>query len=420
MTYWMVALGSGGDVYPQIAIGTALRRRGHRVAVISSAHFEASVRRAGLEFTSCGTADRARETLENPDLFKFGRGFRVLFDEILKVTPEVYRIIAANYVPGETVLIGGFAAFGARLAQEKLGVPMASIHLQPVFLRSLNEQPGVTTSDRVKPLVRGFRRLLLPALDRWVFDPVLAPELNRIRAELGLPPVRRVMNGWIHSPRLVIGLFPDWFAARQPDWPGNTVLIGFPVLDDGQEMNPELQQFLREGTPPVVFTAGTAMLFARKFFESAVEICRIAGLRGLLMTEFAEQLPRDLPATIRHFRYAPFTELLPRAAALVHHGGIGTVAHAFAAGLPQLITPFNFDQPDNASRVHRLGAGAFIRQRQFEAKGAARTLQALLESKHVREACAGIAARMRKSDPIGEACLLIEGLSSTTAGTAAV
>jgi rhamnosyltransferase subunit B len=418
MTYWIVALGSGGDVYPQIAIGKALRERGHRVVVISNAYFEASAQRAGLEFMSCGTTGDANAAVENPDLFKFGKGFRVLFNEILRVTPEVYRIIAENYVRGETVLIGGFSAFGARLAQEKFGVPMASIHLQPVLLRSLNEQPGVPTSERAKPLVRGFRRLLLPALDRWVFDPALAPGLNRIRRELGLPDVKRVMNSWIHSNELVIGLFPDWFASQQPDWPRNTVLTGFPVLDDGQEFSPELERFLGQGPPPVVFTAGTAMQFARPFYQNAVEICRITGRRGLLMTQFAEQVPRDTPPGVRHFTYAPFTQLLPRAAALVHHGGIGTVAQAFAAGIPQLITPFNFDQPDNACRVRRLGAGDLIRQRAFDARRAASALQGLLESKEVAETCSRIAASIRKSDSIRQACLLVERLGSPAARTA--
>jgi rhamnosyltransferase subunit B len=49
--------------------------------------------------------------------------------------------------------------------------------------------------------------------------------------------------------------------------------------------------------------------------------------------------------------------LLPQVAALVHHGGIGTTAAALAAGIPQLIAPFAFDQFDNAARTVRLGVG---------------------------------------------------------------
>ena len=416
MTYLMVALGSGGDVYPQIGLGKALRKRGHRVVVISNTHFESAVERAGLEFASCESADAARNTIENPELFKFGKGFRVLFEGILRVMPAVYRLIADRYIPGETVAIGGFTAFGARIAQEKLGVPFATVHLQPVLLRSLNEQPGLTVSPRATPLIRGLRRLSLPALDRWVFDPVLAPGLNSFRSELGLPPVKRVMNGWVHSPQLVIGMFPEWFASLQPDWPPNTHLTGFPLFNDGEDLQPELRQFLDSGDPPVVFTAGTAMLFGRKFFEVAAQVCRMTGRRGLLLTQFPEQLPAELPPQVRHFTYAPFGALLPRAAALVHHGGIGTVAQAFAAGIPQLIAPFNFDQPDNAARVQRLGAGDLIRSRRYETRTAAQKLDALLRSTTVAETCRRLAAKIAESDPIAGACRLIERLESASAG----
>ena len=69
-----------------------------------------------------------------------------------------------------------------------------------------------------------------------------------------------------------------------------------------------------------------------------------------LLTRYPEQLPPALPASVRHERYVPFSAILPRCAAIVHHGGIGTCAQALAAGIPQLVSPFGFDQPDNAVR----------------------------------------------------------------------
>ena len=102
---------------------------------------------------------------------------------------------------------------------------------------------------------------------------------------------------------------------------------------------------------------GSAMAHGKEFFARALATCRQLGLRAVFVTPFAEQLPAALPDTILPTPYVPFDLLLPRLAALVHHGGIGTTAQALASGAPQLITPFAHDQFDNAARVVKLGAG---------------------------------------------------------------
>jgi rhamnosyltransferase subunit B len=68
-------------------------------------------------------------------------------------------------------------------------------------------------------------------------------------------------------------------------------------------------------------------------------------------------VPPDLPDSIYVTAYAPFSQLLPLAAAMVHHGGIGTLSQCLAAGVPQLVVFMSLDQPDNAARIERLGVG---------------------------------------------------------------
>src|SRR5258708_32760698 len=90
--------------------------------------------------------------------------------------------------------------------------------------------------------------------DAAVLDRVLAPPLNALRAELGLPDVRRgIIARYAHSPQRVIGMFPDWFAPPAPDWPKQTRLTGFPLYDErGVTKFPDdLLKFLNEGPPPV-------------------------------------------------------------------------------------------------------------------------------------------------------------------------
>ncbi len=92
-----------------------------------------------------------------------------------------------------------------------------------------------------------------------------------------------------------------------------------------------------------MFTAGSAMTQGADFFRVSAEVCRRSHWSGILLTQFPEQLPATLPEGVCHFDYVPFSQVLPRAAAFVHHGGIGTVAQALAAGVRQLVVPLAHD-----------------------------------------------------------------------------
>src|SRR5215471_3006569 len=226
------AIGTAGDVFPSMAIGRALRQRGHRAVFITNSYFEDSARRAGLEFQSTGTAEEYLKAINDPDLWQFGKGFRVLVRQILDQMRPSYATIAERWREGETIVVAPAAPFGARLAHEKLGVPLVHLHLQPIVLRSRHDQPGVTVPSYLKPVLPLLRNTWLAALDRWILDPALLPEVNAFRAELNLAPIRRPFDGWIHSPQMVIGLFPEWFAPPQIDWPPQLRLTGFTLYDE--------------------------------------------------------------------------------------------------------------------------------------------------------------------------------------------
>src|SRR3954468_9385451 len=96
----IVALGSGGDVYPMIALGAGLAARGHQVHLVSSPHFGPPARAAGLTFHACASEEDERRALEEPDLWKPLKGFRLLLQGILELLPATYRIICEHHVPG--------------------------------------------------------------------------------------------------------------------------------------------------------------------------------------------------------------------------------------------------------------------------------------------------------------------------------
>jgi UDP:flavonoid glycosyltransferase YjiC (YdhE family) len=157
-------------------------------------------------------------------------------------------------------------------------------------------------------------------------------------------------------------------------------------------------------------------LHAKDFFRSAVDACQRLGRRALFLTRFAEQIPANLPSTIRHFSYVPLAPLLPRCAALVHHGGMGTAAQAMAAGVPQLIMALAHDQFDNGDRIKRLGIGDWLTPRWFSGRRVARMLSSLLESPSVRSACQAIAQRLVRRDGIERTVTAIEAWAQERLG----
>ena len=162
------------------------------------------------------------------------------------------------------------------------------------------------------------------------------------------------------------------------------------------------------GDPPIVFAPGSGNRQARRFFSAACDACRRLGRRGVVLSRYSEHLPAPLPPGVWHAGYAPFSAVLPRAAALVHHGGIGTSAQALAAGRPQLVMPMTFDQPDNAARLTRLGVARTLAPERFTGAAVARELAALLGAAAVARRCAEIARRFDGVDPVGRTCDVIE------------
>jgi rhamnosyltransferase subunit B len=201
-------------------------------------------------------------------------------------------------------------------------------------------------------------KLLLYHLPHPV-DLLALPRLREICADHGVTPPYSIWREWWHSPDGVLALFPEWFGRPQPDWPGNLLQWDFPMEDLGTEMpmGPEVLAFLEEGERPVVFTPGSANIQAERFFETAVAVVKRLGIRAVFVTRTELTIPVEMSGRILLADFVPFGALLKHASAFVHHGGVGTMAQGFRAGLPQLVMAMSHDQPDNADRLERLGAG---------------------------------------------------------------
>jgi UDP:flavonoid glycosyltransferase YjiC (YdhE family) len=358
----LASIGTDGDIYPFLALGIALRARGYDVTLAASEPFAARATKAGLESCLLWSHADFESLLNQPEFWHPLKGPLLLARWGARLLPRQYELLSALVSSRPTVVLSNLGLLAARLVQEKLNVPLLSVVLQPWMLPSVFAPPvmmgGLTLPSWTPgPVVRAYFR----ALD-GVGDLLLGRELNALRASLGLKPVRRIFQWWI-SPELVLGMFPSWFGEPQRDWPPQVQLAGFPLNDNQSDAGvPEdTVRFCQAERPPVVFTFGTGMKHAGELFQNAIEACRTLQVRAIILTKFRSQLPPALPSFVHHCEFAPFLDLLPLCAGVVHHGGIGTVSKALASGTPQLIVPFAYDQKDNALRVKKLGTGDWLK-----------------------------------------------------------
>lgn len=346
MNFLAMTLGSIGDLFPFLAIAEGLRQRGHRVVLASNAGYAGLARMAGFEFAALW--ERSNQSLDGLIAQDPARAWAVVREQMFMPAIGPAQACIAHYArEGQWTLLASWSVLAAIRAHDAANLPLCKIYLSP----------GGWESDQ----------------DRRSDGP-----------------------GLRH-----VGLFPDWFAPA----PALTQ-TGFAML--GDDMVPalagEIETFLREGLPPVAFTPGSFMRDADTFFREALTACSRLGLRAIFLTPYREQIPQNLPAHIRYFNYAPLQRLAPRAAALVHHGGIGTLAQGLKAGIPQLVMPLFFDQPDNAAHLTALGVGASLTPQAWRAEAVAERLQTLLQSDAVKRNCAQAAAHFVKDDAVDRTC----------------
>lgn len=401
MKILIVAAGSHGDVLPFVGLGRELQARGHEVRLFASGPFATMAAEAGLPFVEVLSSAEVQRLLADRDATDPRKGMALLAEAVIGSQRRCLALLERECEPGRTLVIGSSLAWATRLLGETQHVPVVTVHLAPSWLRSNHRAPSIGPLGHLEAAPAFVKRLLWRLMDRRFLDPLFTAPFNALRAERGLPPVSRLFDRWLHDGDLTLGMFPDWFAPRQPDWPAGLQLTGFPLYDHGDDapLPPDVERFLAAGEPPVAFTTGTANATSQAFFETSVQACRLSRRRGLLLTQDPSQLPAPLPPQVAHFSYVPFKALLPRLAALVHHGGIGTTSQALLAGVPQLVRPMGFDQFDNALRVLSLGVARRLLPRRYRPEAVAKALDSLVTDPTVRARCAEVARTLSAERP---------------------
>lgn len=412
----ITSFGSYGDINPYVGLALALRARGHDPVIATSPFYRAYVEREGIEFRTVGPDIDPNDRGLLAKVMDTTRGSELLVRDVLMPGLRTAYADLSAAVDGADLLITHPITFAGPIIAEERKLRWASTVLAPMSFFSPHDLPVFPQARWLKhlkriPLVANALVFLAHVGSRpWV------KPLDELRAERGLPRARHPVFEGQHSPHLVLALFSRVLGAPQRDWPANVRITGaIPYNGPAakQTLSPTLERFLRAGTPPVVFTLGSAAVgVAGRFYEESAEAARRLGVRAVLLvgSHAENRLTGSSSDDILVVDHAPHATLMPRASVIVHQGGIGTLHQALRAGRPMLVVPFAHDQPDNACRAERLGVARTLAPNRYYATRATDEIERLLADVQYTQRARDVGETVRAEDGANVACDAIEEL----------
>jgi UDP:flavonoid glycosyltransferase YjiC (YdhE family) len=411
--------GSLGDLHPYLAVALEMKRRGHQIAVATSSLYRGKVMGEGLEFYP--VRPDMRKYIEDPkkigEAMSTFRGSETIFRQMLMPNiRDMYEDLNVA-AEGADLLVGHVAMCATPLVAEKKDIRWISIVLQPALVWSDYDPPYLPLIGNALRLSRGvsriFRQFARKETERWI-QPLYA-----LRRELGLPLAGKhpLFEGQ-YSPAGSLAFFSPVFAPPQADWPTELAATGFPFYDKLEpgkaSLTGDIEEFLAAGEAPVVFTLGsTAAYVPSRFYETSAEVIERMKIRGILLagSDFKNRLNIRSTKNMLIAEYAPYSKIFPRAAAVVHSGGVGTTAQALRSGIPMIVTPFSHDQPDNGARVTRLGTGMMIPRWNYKTRRVERDLTQLLSNGLMAARAAEVGRAIQAESGTAAAAIRIEELA---------
>lgn len=377
-----------GHLYPIMDTALALARRGHDVRVRTLAAEVEVVRAAGLQAKALAPAIEARaidDWKERSPIAGLKRGLQTFVDRALLEVEDLREAVAEEQ---PSLLLIDTNAWGAQAVAEASGLSWATWHPFPLPYPSRDAPPfGPGLAPARGPLGRLRDRLLRPL----VIGPMQAflPALNRIRVDAGARAFGHITELFL-APPLMLYLTAEPFEYRRSDWPPNVKMLG-PGLwspPPSSSSSPPAP-WLSADKPIVLVTCSTEYQNDGALLDAAIAafgedssvqlVCTTAGID-----------PKSVhaPANVVVERFVPHALVLPRARAVVCHGGMGITQRALASGVPPCVVPWGRDQLEVARRVVECGAGAMLPRRKLSA-------QALREAVARARSCLDGVARVR-------------------------
>ena len=354
----------GGHVPPALMVGRRLQALGHAVRLVSDEATRTEAEREALDFQPWRRAPNRSAPASASDPLRDWKArtpvgvVRAVCDAVMcrpaldyaRDTLETLEAFRPDVVVTQELLFGVMAA--AEAAGVKLALLTGNLWCFP-------------TRDDVPPFGPGFlpprnrfeegRERTTRAILKRLYDMGL-DDLNRARASLGLKPLRHVLDQLKRADLVLLGTSAAFDYGRCA--PPAPFAYAGPLFHVPAWSAATLPPELEGGAPLVLVSFSTTFQDQAAVIGRCVEALSRLPVRGVVTLGPALN-PEDVASAsnVAVLRSVSHDVLVPRCAAVICHGGHGTLLRPLMHGVPVLCLPMGRDQPENAARVTHAGAG---------------------------------------------------------------
>jgi MGT family glycosyltransferase len=350
-----------GHLYPVVPIMSELAARGHGTAICTMSGELEQLADAGVPGDAIDPAIERIEIEDWRERSLRGAGMSVLRTFAARSRLEAPDLAHAIERHAPDVLLIDVNCWGAATVAEASGLPWAVYSPYLLPLPSRDAPPfGLGLAPMGGPLGVA-RDALLGGLTRASFDRAAMPTINALRAQHGLPPLRRYAEQ-LQRPPLMLALTAEGFEYPRRDWPANVRLVGPVNWSPPQPQPPWLAQMQ---DPLVLVTCSTERQRDKRLLHVALEALPAASMSVIGTSAAHDPAAFATPPGSRVERFVSHEAVLERAACVVCHGGMGITQKALAARTPVVVIPVGRDQLDVARRVEVAEAGVRVPPRRL-------------------------------------------------------
>ena len=414
MKITLFAAGSRGDIQPCVVLSRGLQQAGYDVCLAGPEDFAGFIQQHGVDFyplrgdvQKIMASETGRMFMErggaNP--IKSIRAFRTMLGPVvMDMTEDAY---AACCDADAIVCLGILSTFGQSIA-EALHIPIINVEPTPLLPTSAFAAPAWP----IQRDLGGWHNYLSGMAMLQVVWQWYRPFVNDFRQRLGLPPYTAASFHRVLRAAPMVSAYSPSIIPHPADWPDSVHVTGYFFMDAQADWQPsaELKAFLEGGEPPVYIGFGSmAGRNPEQLASLILEALAKSGQRGLLLTGWGGLRTELAPDNVFVVDSAPHSWLFPRMAAVVHHGGAGTMAEGLRAGVPTVIVPFAFDQSFWGARVKALGLGPEpIPHKNLTADRLAHAISIAVTDRDMRQRARSCGAAIRAENGIGNAVKIIK------------
>ncbi len=334
----IVINGTRGDVQPMLALAKGLIENGHEIICCAPPENAELVKRHNCQFVAFGP--NYKELFKQNAQMKGGATKAPSPKEMKKETENQIDLLP-ELLKGSDLVLGVGFVLGVHTVADILNVPYRFVIFYPILLGTSKTDP--------------FINRVLFGFGRSITNMVMKSFINKKRVELGLQPILDVWSNWMGD-NVIVACDKELNSAREGVL-FNFTQTGYMTLPSQTGLPENVEKFLSSGKPPVFIGFGSNPVSRPdKYSHTFSEVSKATNQRLIISKGWAD-LPDDNTSDVLYVDDMPFELLFPRLAAIVYHGGTGTMAAAARAGIPQVAFPFMADQFVNRKQIVKLGLG---------------------------------------------------------------